>query len=57
MNYPRHQCIHQLFEAQVERTPDNIAVIFEDKQLTYHELNARANQLAHYLQNLGVGSE
>jgi len=57
VNYPRHQCIHQLFEAQVESTPDTIAVIFEDEQLTYHELNARANQLAHYLQSLGVGTE
>jgi len=41
----------------VERTPDNIAVVFEDQQLNYRELNARANQLAHYLQNLGVGPD
>jgi amino acid adenylation domain-containing protein/non-ribosomal peptide synthase protein (TIGR01720 family) len=53
----QHMCIHQLFEAQVERTPDAIAVVFEDQQLTYRELNARANQLAHYLQKLGVKPE
>ncbi len=55
--YPKDKCIHQLFEEQVERTPDNVAVVFEDQQLTYWELNARANQLAHYLQKLGVGPE
>ena len=49
--------IHQLFEAQVERSPNAIAVVFEDKQFTYRELNCRANQLAHYLQTLGVGTE
>ncbi|WP_430014744.1 MupA/Atu3671 family FMN-dependent luciferase-like monooxygenase [Microcystis protocystis FBCC-A270] len=53
-DYPQDQCIHQLFEAQVERTPDAIAVVFETQQLTYSELNCRANQLAHYLQKLGV---
>ncbi|HEV7376647.1 MAG TPA: amino acid adenylation domain-containing protein, partial [Pyrinomonadaceae bacterium] len=53
---PEH-CFHELFEAQVERTPDSIAVIFEDEQLTYRELNARANQLANYLRKLGVGPE
>ena len=52
--YPLDKCIHQLFEEQAERTPDNVAVVFEDQQLTYRELNARANQLAHYLQKLGV---
>ncbi|MDB9316589.1 amino acid adenylation domain-containing protein [Nodularia spumigena] len=51
------ESIHQQFVAQVERTPDNIAVVFEDKQLTYKELNQRANQLAHYLQTLGVQPE
>ncbi|WP_020479985.1 non-ribosomal peptide synthetase [Mastigocladopsis repens] len=50
-------CIHQLFEAQVERTPDAVAVVFEDLQLTYQQLNARANQLAHHLQKLGVRPE
>ncbi|MFM6632173.1 MAG: non-ribosomal peptide synthetase [Microcystis panniformis] len=56
-DYPLDKCIHQLFEEQVERTPDNIAVVFEDQQLNYQELNARANQLAHYLQKLGVGPD
>jgi amino acid adenylation domain-containing protein len=54
-DYPKDKCIHELFETQVERTPDAIALAFEDQQLTYHELNNRANQLAHYLQTLGVG--
>ena len=44
-DYPQDRCIHQLFEAQVERTPDAVAVVFEDDQLTYRELNRRANQL------------
>ena len=56
LDYP-HQCIHQLFEAQVERTPDHIAVVFEQDQLTYRELNDRANQLAHYLRTKGVGKD
>ncbi len=56
-NYPHEICIHQLFEAQVERTPDAVAVVFDDLQLTYRELNARANKVARYLQTLGVGPE
>ncbi|HEY1353928.1 MAG TPA: amino acid adenylation domain-containing protein [Ktedonobacteraceae bacterium] len=48
--------LQQLFEAQVARTPQAIAVVYQDRQLTYHELNARANQLAHSLRELGVGS-
>ena len=55
--YPKDKCIHQLFEEQVEKTPDAVALVFEAQQLTYQELNHRANQLAHYLQNLGVGPE
>ncbi|MGB3637515.1 MAG: amino acid adenylation domain-containing protein, partial [Rivularia sp. (in: cyanobacteria)] len=55
--YPKGKCIHQLFEEQVEKTPDGIAVVFEQKQLTYQELNQRANQLAHHLQTLGVKPE
>lgn len=54
-DYPQDQCIHQLFEVQVGRTPDAIAVAFENQQLTYRELNARANQLAHHLRKRGVG--
>lgn len=55
--YPQEKCLHQLFEAQVERTPNAIALVFEDQQLTYRQLNARTNQLAHYLQAMGVGPE
>src|SRR5262249_3665139 len=51
------QCIHQLFEIQAERTPDAVAVICDNEQLTYSELNCRANQVAHYLRALGVGPE
>ncbi|MGJ5629727.1 non-ribosomal peptide synthase/polyketide synthase [Nostoc sp. CALU 1950] len=57
VDYPQDKCIHQLFEEQVERTPDAVAVVFENQQLTYHELNCRANQLAHYLQSLGVEAD
>jgi amino acid adenylation domain-containing protein len=56
-DYPKDKCIHQLFEEQVERTPEAIAVVLEDQELTYGELNRRANQLARYLRKLGVGSE
>lgn len=52
-----NKCIHQLFEAQVEQTPNASAIEFEDSRLTYQELNCRANQLAHYLQSLNVGPE
>ncbi len=50
-------CAHQLFEKQVAHSPDSIALVFEEQQLTYQELNARANQLAHYLRKLGIKSE
>ena len=56
-DYPKNKCLHRLFEAQAERTPDAVAVTFEDKRLTYRELNQRANQLAHYLRRLGVGPD
>ncbi|HCF30472.1 MAG TPA: non-ribosomal peptide synthetase, partial [Cyanobacteria bacterium UBA11049] len=56
-DYPKDKCIHQLFEEQVEKTPDAVAVVFESQQLTYRQLNQRANQLAHYLQKCGVGPE
>ena len=54
---PQHQCIHQLFEVQVERTPHATVAIFEREQLDYRELNARANQLARYLRNVGIQSD
>ncbi|WP_293066656.1 MULTISPECIES: non-ribosomal peptide synthetase [unclassified Moorena] len=56
-DYPNDKCIHQLFEEQVEKTPDAIAVVFEQQKLTYSQLNSKANQLAHYLQKLGVVPE
>jgi amino acid adenylation domain-containing protein len=52
--HPINHCIHQLFEQQVEKTPDAQAVVYDNQQLTYRELNQRANQLAHHLQRLGV---
>ena len=55
--YASESCVQQLFEAQVERTPEAVAVVYEAEQLTYAELNGRANQLAHYLRGLGVGPE
>jgi len=55
--YPTGHRLHQLIEAQVERTPDAVAVTYEDQRLTYHELNARANQVAQYLRDLGVGPD
>ncbi len=55
VEYP-HVCLHQLFEQQVEKTPDAIALTFEEQSLTYSQLNTRANQLAKYLQSLGVGT-
>ncbi len=56
-DYPDRDCIHKLFAAQVELTPDAIAIQQAGQQLTYRELNDRANQLAHYLQSLGVKPE
>jgi amino acid adenylation domain-containing protein len=70
-DYPADQCVHHLFEEQVERSPEDIAIVFPgtardllsksgrcgEEELTYRELNQRANQLAHHLQTLGVGPE
>jgi amino acid adenylation domain-containing protein/non-ribosomal peptide synthase protein (TIGR01720 family) len=56
-DYPGERCAHQIFEAQASRTPDTVAISFEDAQLTYRELNVRANQLAHHLRRLGIGPE
>lgn len=55
--YPRERCIHHLFEDKATEMPDDIAVLFEEDQLTYGELNRRANQLAHWLRLTGVGPE
>lgn len=55
-NYPRHLCLHQLFEEQVVRTPEATAVVFADQHVSYQELNLRANQLGHALRSLGVGT-
>jgi amino acid adenylation domain-containing protein/FkbH-like protein len=52
--YPRESCLHELFDEQVQRSPDAVAVICEDKQLTYAELQKRADRLARHLQGLGV---
>lgn len=57
VKYPDDQCIHQLFERQVAKTPEAIALIFEEQQLTYLELNQRADALAAYLQTMGVKAE
>jgi len=56
-DYPRHQCIHQLFEQQVEQRPEAIALKFREQQMTYRQLNERANQVAHRLRELGVGPD
>jgi amino acid adenylation domain-containing protein len=53
--YRHDVCVHQLVEAQSARTPDAVAAVFQSQELTYFELNQRANQLAHYLRKLGVG--
>jgi amino acid adenylation domain-containing protein len=55
--YPRDKYVHELFEEQAARTPDAVAVVHDGRTLTYSQLNARANQLAHYLRGLGVGPE
>jgi amino acid adenylation domain-containing protein len=55
--YPREECLHQLFEAQVERTPDAVAVEFRGERLTYRELNRRANVQARFLMEQGVGPD
>ena len=54
VEYPKHKLIHEFFEEQVNRTPDKIALIFEDKKITYRELNEQSNQLARYLREYDV---
>ncbi|MEG4111359.1 MULTISPECIES: amino acid adenylation domain-containing protein [unclassified Microcoleus] len=56
-DYPQDLCIHQLFEMQADRTPDAVALVFGEERVTYGELNLRSNQLARYLQKMGVGAE
>jgi non-ribosomal peptide synthetase component F len=57
IEYPKDRCVHQLFEAQVEKTPDAVALVFADREISYRELNSRSNQLAHYLRKQGVREE
>jgi len=54
LDYPKNKTLANLFEEQVEKTPNNIAIVFEDKKLTYKQLNEKANQLAHYLNKKGI---
>ena len=55
--YPQERCIQELFEQQVKRTPAAVALVYEEQHLTYAELNVRANRLAHYLREQGVGPD
>jgi amino acid adenylation domain-containing protein len=57
VRYPTGECAHELFEAQVARTPEAVALVVGDRQVTYRELNRRANRLAHQLREFGVGPE
>ena len=57
VDYPQNLCVHQLFELHAKQTPDAVALVFGDEQITYGELNIRSNQLARYLQKIGVGAE
>ena len=56
-DYPRDKCLHELFIEQAARTPDAIALVYEDSELSYGELDRRSNQLAHHLRKLGVGPD
>jgi len=57
LEYPKERSFQKLFEAQVEKTPEVTALVFENQKLTYQQLNARANQLAHHLKKMGVGPD
>ena len=56
-SYPQHRCLHQLFEEQVKRSPNAVALIIDEEQVTYGELNRKANLLAHHLREMGIGPE
>ena len=55
--FPQHTCLHEMFEAQARRTPTAIAAVCEGRQLTYAQLNKRANRLAHWLRKQGIGPD
>lgn len=55
--YPQQKCVHELFEAEAAKRPESIAVVYEEEELTYRDLNRQANQVAHYLRSLGVKPE
>jgi fengycin family lipopeptide synthetase D len=57
IEYPAHKTIHELFELQAQKAPDNLAVVFEEQQITYGELNQKANQIAELLRGKGVGPD
>ena len=57
MEYPRDLCLHELLEKRAQRSPDRTALVYENQSISYGELNARANQLAHHLQTFGVGPD
>src|SRR5271165_3620697 len=57
VDYPKDRCVHELVEEQAEHTPEAVAAVFKSTQLTYRQLNERANQLAHHLQKLGIGPD
>jgi amino acid adenylation domain-containing protein len=56
-DYPHDKCLHELFAEQAAKTPDSVALIYEDQQISYGELDRRSNRLAHYLRGLGVGPD
>ncbi|HKV42834.1 MAG TPA: amino acid adenylation domain-containing protein, partial [Blastocatellia bacterium] len=56
-DYPAHKCVHEMIQAQADRNPDSIAMVFESEALTYGTINRRANSLAHHLRSLGIGAE
>ncbi|MGH9943004.1 MAG: non-ribosomal peptide synthetase [Pyrinomonadaceae bacterium] len=57
VEYPKDKCIHELFEAQSERVPERVAVMSDGEDVSYRELNSRANQLAHHLRRIGIATE